>query len=161
MSMGSTGEHVPIYGKRQCRILQTLWSSGVNRLLVPQEKRSLDIVYCYYTECPYIGFQRWLKHSQRMSMGSVVTWPIAMVPQSYWYFGSNGDQLVQHIYRLDNLDDLKSDLLKRFDLHLDIPRKNVGSYHRDLSKYFDDEALSFVDKHHGEDIQRYGFRRPF
>ena len=120
MSMGSTGEHVPIYGKRQCRILQTLWSSGVNRLLVPQEKRSLDIVYCYYTECPYIGFQRWLKHSQRMSMGSVVTWPIAMVPQSYWYFGSNGDQLVQHIYRLDNLDDLKSDLLKRFDLHLDI-----------------------------------------
>ena len=72
-----------------------------------------------------------------------------------------GINLFQHIYRLDNLDDLKSDLLKHFDLHLDIPRKNVGSYHRDLSKYFDDEALSFVDKHHDDDIQRYGFRRPF
>lgn len=134
---------------------------GVNRPLGPQEKRGLDIAYRYYTECPYLGFQRWLKNSQHMAMGSIVTWPIAMVPQSYWYFGSDGDQLVQHIYRLDHLEDLRSDLVGRFDLQINIPQKNVGSYDRDLSSYYDEEALAFVEKYHGDDIQRYGFERPF
>lgn len=134
---------------------------GVERKMLPQEIRGMADAFRFFAQDPCVGFRRWLQASQRMAMGSLVSWPIAKVPQSYWYYDGQDHKLVDKVYYLDAIDDLKVDLSKKFNLNVEIKEKNVGSYNRDISKYFDDESLAFVDRYHAVDIERFSFKRPF
>lgn len=78
-------------------------------------------------------------------------------PQADWLCDENGELLVDHVYRFENLEAAFADLTKRLNLSTELPHLKP-SQRKAYQSYYDQQTRDIVASHFAQDIKRFGYR---
>jgi hypothetical protein len=76
--------------------------------------------------------------------------------QSEFFCDSEGNVLVDHIGRLESIQDDFRTICDTLGLEAELPHKNSSS-HRDYREYYTDDTRQLVQEHFEEDVRRFGY----